>query len=177
MDSRGSSVEVADTSDWGKAMARLAEVHSLSARHGGNLHSMNSPFKQQDERFEYLRAKVQRLDLEYHQVLSGGLPNNARPDDTMSEWIRRRVLKIQKLEDELRRGPDRKIVEHAEADYQARCREEEQQYFLDLLKVFGDIGRRWVMESYGLTDHIATTDMATPRSMASNASTPSSVNH
>ncbi|KAJ4189088.1 hypothetical protein NW767_011739 [Fusarium falciforme] len=94
----------------------------------------------------------------------------------MSEWIRRRVLKIQKLEDELRRGPDRKIVEHAEADYQARCREEEKQYFLDLLKVFGDLGRGWVMESYGLNDHIAATDMATPRSMASNASTPSPEN-
>ncbi|WAO96738.1 Hypothetical protein NCS54_01442200 [Fusarium falciforme] len=177
MDSRESSVEVADTSDWGKAMARLAEVHSLSARHDGNLHSMNSPFKQQDERFACLRAKVQRLDVEYHQVLSGGLPNNARPDDTMSEWIRRRVLKIQKLEDELRRGPNRKIVEHAEADYQARCREEEKQYFLDLLKVFGDLGRGWVMESYGLNDYIAATDMATPRSMASNASTPSPENN
>lgn len=175
-DSRESSVETADTSDYVMAMTRLGKINKFTARHDRNLRSKKSPFKEQDEQLKRDQAKLKDLDLEFREVglggkLPGGIPEDARPD-----WLTDRVLAIQKLKKLVEMGPNLKSVEHEEAQYQAKCREEEKQYFFALLRVFGDRGRGWTMEFYGLNGRTAATDMATPQSMASNASTPSPEN-
>ncbi|KAM6505686.1 hypothetical protein FSOLCH5_013859 [Fusarium solani] len=177
MDVSGAKLaETADTSDYVMAMTRLGKINKFTARHDRNLRSKKSPFKEQDEQLKRDQAKLKDLDLEFREVglggkLPGGIPEDARPD-----WLTDRVLAIQKLKKLVEMGPDLKSVEHEEAQYQAKCREEEKQCFFALLRVFGDRGRGWTMEFYGLNGRTAATDMATPQSMASNASTPSPEN-
>lgn len=172
MDSRGSSVENDDTSDYAKAMTRLKTINKISARHDRNLRSMESPFKRQDEKSKRDQAKLMDLDLEFREVVSGrNLPDGIR-EDARADWLMDRALAIQELKKLIQMGPDRESVERQEAEHQAQCRKEEKRYFFALLRIFGDHGRGWTMEFYGLNDHIAATDMATPQSMAGDAPTP-----
>lgn len=126
--------------------------------------------KRQDEKLKRDQAKLEDMDLEFRDVVSGSKLPEDRPEDTRPDWIMNRVLEIQQLKKRIEMGPDRESVENEEAEYQAHCRSEERLYFFALLELFGDRGRAWTIEFYGLNNRIAATDMATPRSMASTPS-------
>lgn len=173
MDSRESSVG-GDSTDHARAMSRLDKIQSFSARHERNLRCMRSPFQKQDEQLRPLQAKIKAMSLEYERVFSNdSWPQTGRPDDTKPEWARRQIIKIEKLKKQVRKGPDRRSVEEEEARYQARCREEEKQYFFTFLDAFGNLGRGWAMAFYGLHDTLPTADIQIPQSVGSNTSTPS----
>ncbi|KAI8712002.1 hypothetical protein NCS52_01465300 [Fusarium sp. LHS14.1] len=170
MDSCESSIETAHTSDYVKAMTRLEMIYKYSERHDRNLRSVESPLKRQDEIFKRDQAKLEDMGLEFREVVSGSKLPEDMPEDTRPDWIMNRVLEIQPLKKRIEMGPDRESVENEEAEYQARCRTEEKLYFFALLELFGDRGRAWTIEFYGLNNRIAATDMATSRSMASTPS-------
>ncbi|EEU41562.1 uncharacterized protein NECHADRAFT_87755 [Fusarium vanettenii 77-13-4] len=170
MDSRESSVETADSSDYVKAMMRLEKICKYSERHYRNLRSVESPLKRQDENFKRDQAKLNDLNLEFREVASDHKLPDGITEDAKPDWLMDQVLAIQQLKKRIEMGPDRESVENEEAEYQAHCRSEERLYFFALLKLFGDRGRAWTMEFYGLNDRITATDMATPRSMASTPS-------
>ncbi|RSL42443.1 hypothetical protein CEP54_015480 [Fusarium duplospermum] len=160
-----------DTTDRAMALARLGSVEAISAQHKHILRSTKPPFEEQDDQFKHYQTKIQDMTAEFKRVFSGG------DFDTNGDWSLRYAVEIHKLKELVEMGPDRKSVEDDEAKYQARCREQEKQYFLSVLVIFGHDGWGWAMEYYRQNNYTTATDMATPQSMTSNTSTPSPENN
>ncbi|RSM07402.1 hypothetical protein CEP52_005220 [Fusarium oligoseptatum] len=171
------SSEEYDYSDRAIALVRLGSIEAISAQHERILRSTKPPFEKQDDQFKRYKTKIEDMTAEFDRVISGGdLPKSARPYDTRVAWSLRCAVEIQELQKLVEMGPDRKSVEEDEAKYQARCREQEKQFFSSVLGIFGDDGCGWAMEYYRQNNYTTATDMATPQSMTSNTSTPSPEN-